>query len=166
MSIKENIHKEALRIEEDTNFSSESHFITAHRWSKWHYWLGGPTAVFAILSGSSALAPFDNHNIFAGIFALITAVFAAVSTFLNPNETASSHLTAGNSYRSLRNETRIFSEIEFLRSPEEDLVKGIKELAERRDALNDSSPQPPCWAYEQAKKRIEVKQETKHRVDK
>jgi hypothetical protein len=165
LSLKDNILKEAKRVKEDCDYSSEEHFIAACRWSKYHWILGLPTAALAVLSGSSALSQFDNHNILAGIFAMAAALLAAVSTFLNPNQRASCHLNAGNNYRKLRNDTQRFCEIDFLKDADVVLEKKVKLLAKRRDALNMISPQPPEWAYKKAEKRI-IEGKTKYEVDK
>lgn len=170
MNLKENILKETQRIEEDSDFSSEEHFITAHRWSNIHYALGLLTAVFAVVSGATALTQLSEPNFLVlvgvGAISLLAGALAAVLTFLNPNERATCHLSAGNSYRELRNGARVFREIDCLRDSDETLANKLKELAERRESLNKSSPQPPAWAYEEAKKRIEEGKATTYKVDK
>lgn len=166
MSIKEKVDKETQRIEEDTNFSSTEHFIASAIWSKVHFALGIPTVVLAVISGSSALTTFDSHTAVAGILAIVTAVLAGISTFLNPNQRANYHLNAGNEYRKLRNEARIFREIDLAKSSDEEASEQIKKLSSRRDALNESSPQPPDWAYKAALKAIEKDKSTVYAVDK
>jgi hypothetical protein len=169
MSLKENILKEAKRIEEDTEFSSEEHFITARRWSIIHYILGLLSAIFAVVSGGTVLTQFNESDFYVilgvGISSLLAGVFASILTFLNPNNRATCHLNAGNSYRELRNKVRIFREIDYLQDSDEILSKKLKELAAQRETLNKTNPQPPKWAYEKAKKRIE-KGATSYKVDK
>lgn len=170
MELKENILKEAKRIEEDTEFSSEAHFITAQRWSHSHQVLGVLVAILAVVSGGTALTQLNEYNFFVtfgiGITSLVAGSLAAVSTFLNPNERATCHLNAGNSYRELRNDVRVFCNIDYLQDSDEILVKKIKELATRRDALNKSSPQPSTYAFKEAKRRIEKEGATAYKVDK
>lgn len=152
---KNNLIKEAQRIEEDSLYSSKGHFCAAHFWTKFHLWLGVPTAVFAAIAGASALARFDASNIVAGVLAILVAALAAVSTFLNPNEKANVHLNAGNDYNSLRNKARIFHEIEIETSNLPALSKKLKELNNERDDLNRNSPQIPNRAFQKARKGIE-----------
>lgn len=163
---KDNIIKEARRIEEDTLYSAKGQFIAANFWTKFHLWMGVPTAILAAIAGASALSQFENHNIVAGILAIMVAALTAVTTFLNPNEKANSHLNAGNKYNSLRNKARIFCEIDSCEETSiQELIKQLKELAKQRDELNQNSPQIPKKAYEKAKKGIE-EGEADFKVDK
>lgn len=153
---KENLIKEARRIEEDSLYSAKGHFVAANFWSNFHLWIGVPTTILAAIAGVSALSQFDNHNIIAGFLAIIVAALTAVTTFLNPNERANSHLNAGNKYNSLRNEARIFCEIDSCgeNNSIQEITKQLKELAKQRDELNQNSPQIPRWAFKRARKGI------------
>jgi hypothetical protein len=154
---KENLIKEARRIEEDSLYSAKGHFVAAIFWTNFHLWIGVPTAILAAIAGASALSQFDNHNIVAGILAIIVTALTAITTFLNPNEKANSHLNAGNKYNSLRNKARIFCEIDSCgeNNSIQELTKQLKELAKQRNELNQNSPQIPRWAFKRAKKGIE-----------
>ena len=138
MTFKENILKEALRIEEDAEFSSEEHLITAHIWSNMHYVLGVFTAIFAVVSGGTALTQLNEYNFLVTVVAVISAfvasALASISTVLNPNDKATCHLNAGNSYRELRNEIRIFREIDFFQDSDETAVKKVKDWAGYRNS--------------------------------
>ena len=108
------------------------------------------------IAGVFALSQFDNHNVIAGLFAIIVAALTAVTTFLNPNERANSHLNAGNKYDSLRNKARIFCEIDTcIDGLAEDFIKQLKNLANQRDDLNQNSTQIPTSAFKRARKGIE-----------
>lgn len=163
--VKENLIKEARRIEEDSLYSAKGHFVAANFWTNFHLWIGVPTAILAAIAGASALSQFDNHNIIAGILAIIVTALTAVTTFLNPNEKANSHRNAGNKYNSLRNKARIFCEIDsYGEDSEQEITKQLKELAKQRDELNQNSSQIPRWAYKKARKGIE-EGETEYKVD-
>jgi len=163
--IKDNILKEARRIEEDSLHSAKGQFVAANFWTNFHLWIGVPTAILAAITGASALSQFENHNIIAGILAIIVTALTAVTTFLNPNEKANSHRNAGNKYNSLRNKARIFCEIDSCgEESNQEITKQLKELAKQRDELNQNSPQIPIWAYKKAKKGIE-EGEAKYKVD-
>jgi len=163
---KQNLIKEARRIEEDCLYSAKGHFVAANFWTNFHLWIGVPTAILAAIAGASALSQFDNHNIVAGILAIIVTALTAVTTFLNPNEKVNSHLNAGNKYNSLRNKARIFCEIDSCgeNNSIQELTKQLKELAKQRDELNQNSPQIPGWAFKRAKKGIE-EGEANYKVD-
>jgi len=164
-SIKEKIIKEAKRVEEDSLYSAKGHFVAGNFWTNFHLWIGVPTAILAAIAGAFALSQFNNHNIIAGILAIVVTALTAVTTFLNPNEKAHSHRNAGNNYNSLRNRTRIFCEIDCCgEDSDQELTKQLKELAKQRDELNQNSPQIPIWAYKKAKEGIE-KGEADHKVN-
>jgi hypothetical protein len=110
----------------DTNFSSTEHFITAARWSKYHYGLGLTSAGLAVFAGGTVLTQTSELITLGGIFALISGAFAAVLTFLNPNERASCHLNAGNNYRMLRNKVRLLQRVGFLTYSAEQLQEKIE----------------------------------------
>lgn len=163
--IRENIIKEARRIEEDGLYSAKGHFVAADFWTNIHLWIGVPTAILAAIAGASALSQFNNHNVIAGILAIVVAALTAVTTFLNPNEKANIHLSSGNSYNALKNKARIFCEIDS-RSGDlyENIISQFRDLANQRDNLNKKSPQIPRWAFKLGRKGIEEGQ-ADYRVD-
>lgn len=164
-SIREKIIKEAKRVEEDSLHSAKGHFVAASFWMNFHLWIGVPTVALAAIAGASALSEFGNHNIIAGILSIIVVALTAVTTFLNPNEKTNFHQNAGSKYNSLRNEARVFREIDSCgEASDQELTRQLKELAKQRDKLNQSSPQIPRWAYERARKGIE-EGEAKYKVD-
>lgn len=50
-----NLSTESHRIEEDAEHSAKSHYNAAARWSRYHLWLGLPSAVIAAVGGAAAL---------------------------------------------------------------------------------------------------------------
>lgn len=152
---KDEIIKEAKRIEESLLHSSKGHFFTSHFWHNFHLWVGFPMVVFSAIAGASALSQFDPHHTFAGIISIIVVALSGVITFLNPNEKSSAHLNAGNNYDSLMNKVRMFWSIDCWRDESEQvLTEKIKHFSEQKDKLNQSCPQIPYWAYRKAKKGI------------
>lgn len=162
MNELENLIKESERIEEDSTYSSKSHYEAARRWSNTYLWLGIPTALIAGISGVSA---FENCPLVAGIAAIVAAGLAAISTFLNPSEKAQAHYTAGFKFTSLKNKSRIFREIEILDKESKNTKQQLLALSSERDSINEVSPQIPRWAFEKARKGIESG-ESKYKVDK
>jgi len=162
--IKAKILKEAKRIEEDCLHSAKGHFYAAQCWGNIHFWIGIPAVILAAIAGASALSQFDNHNIVAGILAIIVAALTAVATFLNPNEKAIAHHYAGNQYISLRNNVRILYDIDLDLIDEKESLGELKDLNRQRNELNQKLLQIPRWAYKKAKKGIE-KGEAKYEID-
>jgi SMODS and SLOG-associating 2TM effector domain family 4 len=164
-SVTTDLIKEARRIEEDCLYTAKAHFEAAQMWRNLHLWIGIPAGVLAAVAGASALSQFDNHNILAGVVSIIVVALTAISTFLNPNEKAQAHLSAGNRYNALKNQVRIFHEIDVhLDSSTAELAHRLKDLAKQHDELNQHSPPSPRWAFVQARQRIE-EGEVRYQVD-
>jgi len=163
--IQEKILNEVKRIQEDCLYSEKGHFNAAQRWGNIHLWLGIPAVILAAIAGASALSQFDNHNIIAGILAIIVSALSAVATFLNPNEKANNHHYAGNQYKNLRNSARILSEIDIhLIIDDKEILRELKDLNKQRSELNQKLPQISRWAYKKAKEGIR-RGEAKYEID-
>ena len=153
---KEEIIKEAKRMEEALLFSSKGHYAAAHFWSKFHLWVGIPVVVLSAIAGASAFSKFDPNHIIAGLISIVVVALSSVMTFLNPNSKASNHLNSANKYDALMNKIRIFWSIDCWRDESEQvLTEKVKYFSEQKDNLNHNCPQIPKWAYKKAKKGIE-----------
>lgn len=150
-AVFENIRKECLRIEEDVLHSGKSHCNAAAMWSWVHYLIGIPMTIFAAWAGIDA---FSENPQFSGYLSLITATLAALQTFMSPSDKSSKHKSAGTDYFRLKNQTRIFREIELDESDKTEAIKTIRVLAQNRDDLNSISPSIPYLAYWLARKGI------------
>jgi len=164
MNNQEKIINEAKRIEEDSIYSAKGHFYAGQCWVNMNLWLGGISAVLSAIAGASALSQFDYHNIVAGGLSIIVAGLTAVITFVNPSERSVVHQKIGNEYNALRNDTRIFYDIEVNNMDEKRAIEDLKKLNDKRNKLNLESHQIPKWAFEKARKGIE-EGEAKYKVD-
>jgi len=162
---KEEIIKEAKRIEESALYSSKGHFVAASYWTNFHLWIGIPIVVLSAIAGAFGLSHLDEGKFVAGGLSIVIAGLSSVMTFLNPNGKASVHLNSGNNYDGLQNRARIFWNIDCWREESEQvLTERLKHLSEEKDKLNQNCPQIPPWAYNRAKKGIE-EGEANYRVD-
>jgi hypothetical protein len=93
------------------------------------------------------------------------AILTSLVTFLKPDARASSHAGSGNRYLGIRARARVFRTIDMLTTDDPKALAGIlKQLAEERDQLNETSEQIPPWAYKRAKRGIAAGEAT-HTVD-
>lgn len=162
---KEEIIKEAKRIEEALLLSSKRHFEAARLWSAFHLSIGIPIVAVSAVAGATAFAQFDVSHVIAGVLSLVVAGLSSVLTFLNPNSKAAAHQIAGNKYDSLMNKVRMFWSIESWQvESEEVLTEKLKYLSEQKDNLNQSCPQTSRFAYILAKRGI-MAGEAKYQVD-
>lgn len=129
---------ECLRIEEDAEQSAKRHFNAASRWSSYNNWLGIPSITIAAITSAVSFASLP---VLGGILAAITGSLTAILTFLKPSERSTAHTTSGNQYLRLRNETRLFREIEMLQTQDrQNLSDKLKAYTLRREELNDGAP--------------------------
>jgi hypothetical protein len=155
--------REAERIEEDSIHSAKAHFNAEDTWKRRHYWMGIPATILGALAGAAIVKDCPE---LAALLSLSATILTALVTFLKPTERASAHKTAGDQYLALRNDTRIFREIELL-EPEDTCAypDRLKALAQRRNELNQGSPEIPRKAFEKARQDIN-EGESQYRTDK
>ncbi|MCF1440022.1 MAG: SLATT domain-containing protein [Shewanella sp.] len=154
---------ETHRIEEDTEHSAKGHFNAAERWGWYHLAIGLPSAVLAAIAGGAA---FGDQPEVAGSLAILSTALTTVLTFLKPSEHAENHKAVAGQYLALRNQTRLFRELDLVEKPDANLVKKrLVELANARDDLNQSSPGISRKDYEKARADID-KGYSQYRVDK
>ena len=117
---------EALRIEEDATFSAKGHFEAARSWGTRHYWIGIPTTVVAAAAGVLVL---NEAPKIAATLAFLVATTSALFTFLNPKQVAGKHLGAGNAFKALQNDARIFRQIQVVLSEHRTRRPDTRDLA-------------------------------------
>lgn len=156
------VTNECLRIEEDSEQSAKRHFNAASRWSSYNGWIGIPSVIIA---GVASAVSFASVPVLSGVFAATAAALTAVLTFLKPAERSAAHNSYGNQYLRLRNETRLFREVELpiIRKSEE-LSEKFKPFTQRRDDLNDGAPITADNDYAKANKGI-LDGQTEYKVD-
>jgi hypothetical protein len=167
--VREEIIREAKRLEESTLFSMKGHHTAASGWSTRHLWLGLPVVIISALVGATTFSQYAEScpalKVTAGLLSLAVAILSGITTFLNPNDRESAHLTAANAFDKLNNDARLFWAVDcWQESPDAVLTSQLKELVERKNQLNANSPQIPNWAYRKAKAGI-VAGEAKFEVD-
>lgn len=155
--------REAERIEEDATYSSKSHFNAEATWIGRHYWLGIPSTILAAVAGATLIR---SQPEWASICALVASLLTGLMTFLKPNERAAMHRAAAGQFLSLRNDARLFREVELLQADQLGELPGrLKSLSATRNELNQKSPSIPRGAFVSARKGIEEGEAT-HKVDK
>lgn len=145
------ISDEACRIEEDALHSAKGHFNAGAAWSFAHYLLGLPVAVLAAVAGIKA---FTEDPVVAAWLAIGAAVLGAMNAFINPNDKAARHRSAGRELNALKNEARRFRQVFLPLADPKVAGQQLEVLARKHDQLNHSSPDIPRFAYEKTVKDI------------
>ena len=157
------LRREAERLEEDATYSSKGHFNAEDTWVRRNYWLGVPATVLGAVAGATLI---KSQPEWATAFTLLASLLTGLMTFLKPNERAAMHRAAAGQFLALRNDARLFREIELLQSDRlDELPERLKALSATRNELNLNSPSIPRKAFVAARKGIE-EGEASHKVDK
>jgi hypothetical protein len=169
--VRDEIILEAQRLEERTGDSSKGHHCAAEGWNQRGFRLGLPTAIISAVTSLAVFAQAAKDIWWVGFLAvalsILVTILTTLTTFLNPNEQENAHTTAAHAYDRLNNDARMFATIECwsANATEEVLTAKLFELVERKNKLNQDSPQIPPWAWKDAQARI-AKGETTYAVDK
>lgn len=162
---KEEIIKEALRIEESACLSAKSHYNDSFFWGFCNLILGIPATVLSAIVAVKSFDQLQQSQNIAGVIAIIIAVLSSLMTFLDPNKRSALHQKAGSEYSSLENRVRLFRTIVcWGKESESILTSKIKEFSEKKNKLNAEYPQPSYFAYWLAKNGIK-NGEAKYQVD-
>lgn len=157
------LRREAERIEEDATYSSKSHFNAEDTWVRRHYWLGIPATALAAIAGAALI---KSQPEWASALTLLASLLTGLMTFLKPNERAALHRAAAGQFLALKNEVRLFREVDLLQVHQlDELPVRLKALSATRNELNQKSPSIPRGAFIAARKGIEEGEAT-HKVDK
>lgn len=153
------LNTEAKRLLVDCTYTGRGHQAAGRRWSVWNNRLGLPTAIAStLLAGGAGLsAVVDRQPWITATLAVLAAMTSAAHGFLRPGEIAQEHSLKGNRFIALRNDARLFREID-LRSglSEQELAVRLRDLRQRYHDLNETPPlHIPRQDYLAAKQSIE-----------
>lgn len=158
--LRDNLVREARRVEEDVLYSSKGQYAAAERWRNMHLWIGVPTAVLTgiagalIVGGPAEMGGIPLDAVF-GLVAIAGAVSTAVMTFLGPEKRSSAHQQAADEYNALKGRARRFCEIDAHKPIcDNEISERLEALVRERDRLNGSSPLIPASAYAKAKRAV------------
>jgi len=167
MILQEQLRKEALRLFEDTELSSKSHFVAAERWENTNLCLSIPSIILSVIAGSLALGKILPYfEIFAGLSGFGAAALISLLAFLKPNTKYETYMRFGNKYLALKGDIRRYVDIELDLDGADNQKKSLLDnLISSKKEIDSSAPLISNWAYKNAKKRIE-NGETKYKVDK
>lgn len=147
------LRDEASRIHESAVYSAQGQFEAAKFWRKFHWTLGGLTA---LLSSAAAVLTFATDlQVLSGVLAIVAAVVVAVLTGVRPGTLAERAQSTANGYTALRNDVRRFRDIRVAADPLEDLRDALEALASRAAELDASADPILRRHYARSKVNIE-----------
>lgn len=162
---REEILKEADRINESVEWSSVQHLIAAKSWRRTHFTLGIIATVAAIIS--TALIFSNLYPMQAGLIAVGIAIITGLLTFLNPRHHAETHHGKGVDYQQIGAKARMLCKIDGLdTNNDENLSNQLKNLSKAKFELDRRAPATPGGIFYLLAKRSIGRGETGFRVDK
>lgn len=152
--MRDEILKEAKRVEESARYASETQFAYAKRWRRADRWIGGAASILAATSGVGGLADAISGR-WAGLLAVLAAVAAAVAASLGAPKTKEKAAIAANGYRALQQDSRLFINVDLPDLPESEARERLQSLVERLQTLNREADIPSGPAWKEAKRNLE-----------
>jgi hypothetical protein len=141
--IKDDVRSEASEIEAHAGERAQECRVAARHWRRLNVALGAPAAIIAgVTAGGFAVA---DHTTAAGSLAFVAAGLAALASFLRSGQLAEALARAFSSYSALRNDARLFREIESQSLADERLLAAIHALASRRNQIDATTPPTDRW---------------------
>lgn len=149
------VRVELENIEEAAKYSGQGQFEQAKLWRAAHLALSVPAAALAAVAGATALAS-TTGRLAAGIVALVSAGFGAVSSSLDAASRAEAAQTSGNRYLALQSDARVARNVDLPTQSEDDARQSLGELMARREEINAEAAVIAKLAYKRAQKNIQA----------
>lgn len=153
MELKQEIIKEAKRLEECACYSAKGHYNASKRYARYNYRLG---LIIIILSSLAAgVSMFFEDSKLIIICSILNTIISSVLTFCKYNEKSISHFGSANNYSSLEINLRYFYNIGINCVDECEAAQNLQKYIKERDKLNRESLIIDEIDYKKAKKGIE-----------
>jgi hypothetical protein len=148
------IRREAQRVQESAEYSSETQFEYAKRWRRADRWIGGGAAALAGVAGVGGLSDVLTVE-WAGFLAILSAVAGAIAASLGAPKTKEKAGIAANAYRALQQDVRMFLNIDLPGMTEDEARERLQSLVDRLQELNRDAEIPSGPAWKRGKESIE-----------
>lgn len=149
-TLREEIKKEAEKLQINALYSSKGHFAASGLWKFGHYLLGIPLTLL-----SAATTYFADSEL--KIISIVILVLSSLITFLNPSDKQSTHFSSGQEYDVLYCKARQFSKLacnEDSKIPLSELKAQLEDLYKKKYELDAQSLKIPYIGYKIAQHGI------------
>ncbi len=153
----EHLIKECMRIEEDSLYTAETHYIIADGAGTVSFWVKFIPALAAAISGLLLLSGLPN---WIAWFSVIAGVAFALQSILNPDKKREEHSQAGKLYTALKHEGRALYQTFVKEMDHESFAVTVRILRERYNMIAKLTPQTTIKAFEKARERIKAGRHT------
>ena len=153
MPVMTEINAEAQRVHEAALWASECQYANCKIWRTAGSIISVAAAVAAGVAGVAGLADLITVQ-WAGGIAIASAAIGAVNSSLGAARIAADSTVAGNQYRNLQQDARVFRNIELRALADSEAREELHQLISRQQELNVSAPVPSGLARWMAKRNI------------
>ena len=146
-----NLINECKRIEEDSMYNAETHYLIAAKLTKQAFWF---KFIPVTITGISALALLLGSPPWVSWFTLTFSIISIANIFLEPERKAREHEFAAKSFTALKHDARSLYESfkDFI--DEEDFYYEVKRIREKYNWLVQTTPSTDEKSFEKARERI------------
>lgn len=156
---RNNIEKNAQRLNEDCLNTCKNNFLYAAHLNKWRYTLGIISTVAAGLIVLSVSTNFGPTNTIIPLCSVVALLSSAIVTTWNPGKNVELHQRVGNEYDAIQKKAQNFIDVDIPDHdiPNEDLKEGLYKLNNEREILYRTYSQVviPEWVHKKVKKKLE-----------
>jgi len=147
----ENLVNECRRIEEDSTYTAEAHYLFAASLSKKFFWF---KFIPVIITGVSALALLLGSPNWVSWITLISSIIAITNIILEPESKAREHEFAAKSFTVLKHDARSLYESfkDFI--DEKNFYYEVKRMREKYNWLVQTTPPTDEKSFEKARENI------------
>ena len=147
----EHLITECKRIEEDSEYTAETHYGIAADADKVSFWVKFVPAAAAAGSGVALLSGAPN---WVAWFSVISGVAFALQSILNPDKKREEHSQAGKLYTSLKHESRSLYQTFYKEMDRNSFSIMVRLLRERYNMVAKLTPQTTHKHFELGRLRI------------
>lgn len=153
----EYLTRECMRIEEDSLYTAEAHYILASTSRKIGFWVKIVPAAVAFASGILVVSGFPT---WVAWLAILSGAAFALQSILNPDQKANNYSTAGKDYTALKHEARALYQTFSKEMSKSDFAVAVRRLRDKYNFLVKHTPQTTEKAFEKGRKRIKAGRHT------
>ena len=153
----EHLIAECRRIEDDSKYTAEAHYIITEGAATTSFWVKFIPALAAAVSGVLLVSGFPN---WIAWFSVISGVAFALQSILNPDKKREEHSQAGKFYTALKHESRALYQTFFKEMDHESFAVAVRILRERYNMIAKLTPQTTTKAFEKGRLRIKAGRHT------
>jgi len=145
------LYDECRRMEEDSLYTAETHYITAEKARNLSLWLKFIPAAVAAMSGTLIILEYPTWIAWLSI---LSGLSFALTTILDVDRRKNEHTVAAKEFTVLKHEARSLYETFYHEMKREEFAREVRRLRDKYNSLIGHTPQTAEKEFEKARKKI------------